>query len=125
MKTNAQHSIIAADKEHMVNIINNLLDNAFKYSPEHPHITISTANQNGNIRIEVEDKGIGISKENQEAIFKKFHRLQSGDIHDVKGFGIGLFYVKSITEKMGGKVELISELNKGSRFMLTFPVLKN
>jgi two-component system phosphate regulon sensor histidine kinase PhoR len=125
MKTNAQHSIIAADKEHMVNIMNNLLDNAFKYSPEHPHITISTANQNGNIRIEVEDKGIGISKENQEAIFKKFHRLQSGDIHDVKGFGIGLFYVKSITEKMGGKVELISELNKGSRFMLTFPVLKN
>ena len=125
IKTNAQHSIIPADREHMINIFNNLLDNAYKYSPEHPHITISTANQNGNIRIEVEDKGIGISKENQAAIFKKFHRLQTGDIHDVKGFGIGLFYVKSITEKMGGKVELISELNKGSRFILTFPVLKN
>lgn len=125
IKTDAQYSIIQADREHMINILNNLLDNANKYSPEHPHITITTANQNGNIRIEIEDKGIGISKENQAAIFKKFHRLQIGDIHDVKGFGIGLFYVKNITEKMGGKVELISELNKGSRFILTFPVLKN
>lgn len=125
IKTDAQSAIIQADREHMVNIINNLLDNANKYSPENPHITISTFNQNGNIRIEVMDKGIGISKENQATIFKKFHRLQIGDIHDVKGFGIGLFYVKSITEKMGGKIEIISELNKGSRFILTFPVLKN
>jgi two-component system phosphate regulon sensor histidine kinase PhoR len=118
----AENHILATNREHLKNILNNLLDNANKYSPESPHITVSTYNLNGSVYINVEDKGIGIDKENQQAVFKKFHRLQRGDIHDVKGFGIGLYYVKSIVEKLGGKVELKSELNKGSCFILSFPL---
>jgi len=76
----------------------------------------------GQIRIEVSDKGIGISEDNQPDVFKKFHRLQTGDIHDVKGFGLGLFYVKTMVQEMGGDIELKSELNKGSCFTLLFPV---
>lgn len=119
---NASKHIIAADHDHLMNILYNLLDNANKYSPENPHIVVNTDNIDGTVKISVEDKGIGISKENQHAVFKKFHRLQRGDIHDVKGHGIGLFYVKTMVEKMGGQIELKSELNKGSRFILSFPV---
>jgi len=119
---NAHKHIINADHDHLMNILYNLLDNANKYSPENPHIIVNTDNLNGTVQISVEDKGIGISKENQDAVFKKFHRLQRGDIHDVKGYGIGLFYVKTMVEKMGGQIELKSELNKGSRFILSFPV---
>jgi len=121
-KFDAKQSAITIDRDHLSNILNNLFDNANKYSPENPHITITTGNLNGQLLITVEDKGIGISKENLKDVFKKFHRLQTGDIHNVKGFGIGLFYVKTMTEKMGGKIELESEVNKGSRFTLSFPV---
>ena len=116
---------VSTDREHFINIMNNLLDNANKYSPENPHITVSTRNLNSSIQITIEDKGIGISKDNQDAVFKKFHRLQRGDIHDVKGFGIGLFYVKTMVEKMGGRIELKSELNIGSSFIVSFPVVNN
>jgi two-component system phosphate regulon sensor histidine kinase PhoR len=119
---NAQQSIIKADQQHLTNVINNLLDNANKYSPENPEITVKSNNLNGKIYIEVEDKGIGISKENQGDVFKKFHRLQTGNIHDAKGFGIGLFYVKTMIENMGGKIDLKSELDKGSSFIISFPV---
>ena len=122
MKFNAQQHTITADRGHFSNIINNLLDNANKYSPENPEIEIATANMKGQIRIEVSDKGIGISEDNQPDVFKKFHRLQTGDIHDVKGFGLGLFYVKTMVQEMGGDIELKSELNKGSCFTLLFPV---
>ncbi len=121
----AHQPSIYADREQLLNIMNNLLDNASKYSTESPHITLTTLNQNGKIQISVEDRGVGISKDNQDAVFKKFHRLQRGDIHDVKGFGIGLFYVKTLTEKMGGKIDLKSELNKGSNFILSFPTITN
>lgn len=117
----AQHMIIA-DREHLTNIISNLLDNANKYSPENPEIVLTTRNIEGKIQIDISDNGIGIKRENQNDVFKKFHRLQSGNIHDAKGFGIGLFYVKTMMEKMGGQVELRSELNKGSIFILSFPV---
>ena len=119
----AHQFIVSADREHFINILNNLLDNANKYSPENPHITVSTSNLNSSIQITIEDKGIGISKDNLDNVFKKFHRLQTGDIHDVKGFGIRLFYVKTMVEKMGGRIELRSELNKGSSFILSFPLL--
>ena len=114
--------MVTADKEHFTNVINNLLDNANKYSPESPDIKINTINNNGKIEISIEDKGIGIGKENQADVFKKFHRLQTGNIHNVKGFGIGLFYVKTMVEQMGGIINIESELNKGSRFTLSFSI---
>jgi two-component system phosphate regulon sensor histidine kinase PhoR len=113
---------IEADEVHFFNIINNLLDNANKYTPENPKITISTAINKGKIKISISDNGIGISKEDQSHIFKKFHRLQSGDIHDVKGFGLGLYYVKTMVEAMGGTIEIKSEKNKGSRFNIYFSI---
>jgi two-component system phosphate regulon sensor histidine kinase PhoR len=118
----AGNPVMTVDRVHLSNILNNLLDNANKYSPENPDITISTQKDSGRIRIAVADKGIGISRENQPDVFKKFHRLQTGDIHDVKGFGLGLYYVKTMTEVLGGTIELSSELSKGSCFTLTFPV---
>jgi len=118
----AEPHIIIADRVHLTNIINNLLDNANKYSFETPEILITTANLKGKIEIAVEDKGIGINKENLHDIFKKFHRIQTGDIHNVKGFGLGLFYVKTMVEEMGGTIEVKSEINKGSRFILYFPL---
>jgi two-component system, OmpR family, phosphate regulon sensor histidine kinase PhoR len=121
-KFDAKQPVITIDRDHLSNILNNLFDNANKYSPENPHITITTSNLDGHLLITVEDKGIGISKENQKDVFKKFHRIQTGNIHNVKGFGIGLFYVKTMMEKMGGKIELQSEPNKGSSFTLSFPV---
>jgi len=116
-----QH-IITTDKVHLTNIINNLLDNANKYTFETPEILITTFNLNGKIKIAIEDNGIGISKENINEIFKKFHRIQIGDIHNVKGFGLGLFYVKTMIDEMGGVIEVKSEINKGSRFILNFPL---
>lgn len=114
--------MVTIDKEHFTNVINNLLDNANKYSPQNPDIKINTINNQGKIKISIEDKGIGISRENQSDVFKKFHRLQTGNIHDSKGFGIGLFYVKTMVEQMGGKIDIESELNKGSRFTLSFSI---
>jgi two-component system phosphate regulon sensor histidine kinase PhoR len=122
MNLDANQCGILIDRNHLANILNNLLDNADKYSPENPQITIITRNLNNSLLITIEDKGIGIAKENQEDVFKRFHRLQRGDIHDVKGFGIGLYYVKTMVEKMNGKIELHSELNKGSSFTISFPV---
>lgn len=112
---------VTVDRVHFSNIVNNLLDNANKYSPERPEISVSTKNLNGSIQIDVVDKGIGISREYQQDVFKKFHRLQTGDIHNVKGFGLGLFYVKTMVEEMGGSIELKSELEKGSCFSIKFP----
>ncbi|MFU8844152.1 MAG: sensor histidine kinase [Bacteroidales bacterium] len=119
--TAGNHQILA-DRLHVYHVINNLLDNAFKYSPENPEIVVSTKNEDNHLLIEVQDNGIGISHENKSKIFQKFHRLQRGDVHDVKGFGIGLFYVKSILEKMGGTISVESELNKGSKFTVKFPL---
>ena len=118
MNLQAQNHQVVVDKVHFSNIINNLLDNANKYSIEAPDITVWSENVNQHLCIHVEDKGIGISRENQDYIFKKFHRLQTGNIHDIKGFGLGLFYVKTIIGKMGGDIQLSSELKKGSRFTI-------
>ncbi len=120
--TKAKHHFLLVDKVHFTNIINNLLDNANKFSLKHPEIKVSTRNIDGKIEISVHDNGIGIRKENLREIVKKFHRLQTGNLHDTKGFGIGLFYVKTIVEPMGGTLLINSELNKGSTFSLLFPV---
>jgi len=110
-----------ADPVHITNIINNLMDNANKYTAEAPEIIITTRNTEKGIIMTVEDNGIGISHENQKHIFKKFFRVHTGNIHDVKGFGLGLYYVKTIVEAHGGSVKLQSELKKGTQFEIYFP----
>ncbi|MFC2100770.1 sensor histidine kinase [Bacteroidota bacterium] len=104
----AEQPLINADKIHFANILTNLLDNANKYSPEVPQIVVSTRNSKNGLIINVNDKGIGISPENQKHVFKKLYRVPTGNIHNVKGFGLGLFYVKKIVEEHGGYVKIKS-----------------
>ncbi|HLO89543.1 MAG TPA: HAMP domain-containing sensor histidine kinase [Lentimicrobium sp.] len=113
---------IGADKSHFQTIVCNLLDNAVKYSIENPVITVSTRNESGMFVMSFQDKGIGISHDNQKMIFDKLYRVPKGNKHDVKGFGIGLYYVKTITEALKGQVKVKSELNKGSVFEIYLPI---
>lgn len=113
---------VYADKIHLENIIINLLDNSNKYSPEKPEITVYTFNRNDQIVIAVEDKGIGISTKNQKHIFRKMYRVHTGNLHNIKGFGLGLFYVKSLVKAHNGYIYLHSEPGKGSRFEISFPL---
>lgn len=117
----AEKNILNADKLHLTNIIYNLLDNAIKYSKEIPEIKIATKNEKNGISVSVEDKGIGISRENQKRIFEKFFRVSTGNVHDVKGFGLGLNYVKLIVKAHKGKVSVQSEFGKGSSFNVFLP----
>ncbi len=117
----AEHPLIKADKVHLSNVIYNLLDNANKYSPRKPQILVSTADADAGIYISVNDKGMGISKANQKRIFEKLYRVPTGDVHNVKGFGLGLSYVKFIVEKHGGSIQVESEPGKGSTFTLFLP----
>ncbi len=118
---NAAASNIMADQFHVTNIIRNLLDNANKYSPETPEIFIQTENISAGIIVKITDKGIGISKEALPKIFDKFYRVHTGDVHDVKGFGLGLAYVKTMIEAHGGTISAKSEVMKGTEFKLFFP----
>jgi two-component system, OmpR family, phosphate regulon sensor histidine kinase PhoR len=120
----AQH-VIYGDEVHFGNVINNLLDNANKYSPERPDIKVSTYNKNNELVIEVEDNGIGMARETQKRIFDKFFRMSTGNIHDTKGFGLGLNYVKTIVTAHKGKIEVRSELKKGSTFKIRLPLFQN
>jgi two-component system phosphate regulon sensor histidine kinase PhoR len=115
---------IIADKVHITNVIFNLLDNAIKYSPVNPLIEITTENSFSGLLVSVKDNGTGISKSNQKKIFDKLYRVPTGNIHNVKGFGLGLSYVKAIVEQHNGKVSLESELNKGTKFILFLPLEK-
>lgn len=117
----AEHPVIKADKVHLSNVIFNLLDNANKYSPRKPQIMISTADAENGIYIRVNDKGMGISKANIKRIFEKLYRVPTGDVHNVKGFGLGLSYVKFIAEKHGGSISVESEPGKGSTFTMFLP----
>ncbi|PHN04104.1 sensor histidine kinase [Flavilitoribacter nigricans] len=118
----ATQPIIQGDLTHISNIINNLLDNANKYSPEQPEITVSTRNRANGVEVVVADKGIGMTKEARKHIFDKFYRVHTGNLHDVKGFGLGLSYVKAIMTAHKGQVDVKSELGKGSSFILFFPL---
>ena len=118
----ATNFIIRADKVHLCNIIINLLDNANKYSPEKPVISVSTWNGNHGVYIRIGDNGLGIDDEHIKHVFKKYYRVPTGNVHDVKGFGLGLSYVKLITEAHGGRITLHSQPGVGTRVELFLPV---
>ncbi len=117
----AENALIKADEVHITNVLFNLLDNAVKYSKEEPKITISTENRKGFVLVSVKDNGIGISKEHVGQIFERFYRVPTGNVHDVKGFGLGLSYVKKIIDSHQGKIKVESTLHKGTKFIIYFP----
>ena len=119
----AINDLIMADEVHFINIINNLLDNAIKYSKNHLLIKLSTQNFSNHLRIKIEDNGIGMNKETLNRIFEKFYRAHTGNIHDVKGFGLGLSYVKSIVDAHKAKIRAESAVGKGSCFIMDFAIL--
>lgn len=119
----AKISIISADETHLNNVLFNLIDNAQKYSEEPPNIHISTSDTEEGILLRIKDHGIGMDKTTQKHIFEQFYRAESGDVHTVNGFGLGLSYVKRITELHQGTIDLNSEPGKGSEFSILFPVV--
>lgn len=121
----ASKSTVKVDEVHFTNVVSNLLDNAIKYSKESPVIELSTGNENDSIVLMIKDNGIGISKEDQKRIFEKFYRVPTGNVHNVKGFGLGLSYVKKIVEIHNGNISLKSEINKGTRFDISVPLYKS
>jgi two-component system phosphate regulon sensor histidine kinase PhoR len=118
----AEKAVLEVDPVHLTNVISNLVDNAIKYSGESPEIRIDTFNRNGQVVIRVSDRGIGIKKEDQKRIFEKFYRVPTGNVHNVKGFGLGLSYVKKIVEEHRGNVSLKSEIGKGTEFEISLPL---
>lgn len=118
----AENPHVQGDRVHITNIIYNLLDNASKYTEEVPEIKVGTQNSGGSLRIFIADNGVGMDKNHLPLIFDKFYRVPRGNLHDVKGFGLGLFYVKTIVNAHKGKIEVESEPGKGSTFTIT---LKN
>jgi len=119
---NAKNDLIKGDQMHLTNIILNLLDNANKYSPDSPNITLRTESNKDNFMISIQDKGLGMTKEQQKHIFEKFYRVPTGDVHDVKGFGLGLAYVHKMVEAHGGVINVDSEPGKGSKFSISLPL---
>ncbi len=117
----ADDFMIEGDAVHLGNIINNLIDNALKYTKKSPQIFIQTENTDQGLKISVKDSGTGLKPEDQKRVFDKYYRVPTGNIHDVKGFGLGLSYVKLIVESHGGKVDVKSELGKGSIFNVFLP----
>ena len=124
---NAEDPIVYVDEMHFTNVIFNLLDNAVKYKkPEGDlKLKVRTWNESGKLHISIEDNGIGIKKENLKKIFDKFYRVHTGNLHDVKGFGLGLAYVKKIITDHKGTIRAESELNVGTRFIILLPLFKD
>jgi two-component system phosphate regulon sensor histidine kinase PhoR len=121
----AKQTLLKADEVHIGNVIHNLIDNAIKYCDREPEIAISTKNVGSSyIQIMVQDNGIGIKKENLKMIFDKFYRVSTGNVHNVKGFGLGLYYVKLIIESHGGKIQVKSQLGQGTTFIISLPLNK-
>ncbi len=121
LELDAENDNVWADEVHLTNIIYNLLDNANKYSLEQPEITITTANTPSSLSIKISDKGIGMSKEQLDKIFDKFYRVPTGNVHNVKGFGLGLSYVKKMVDWHSGRVNVASKLNEGTTFEIVLP----
>jgi two-component system phosphate regulon sensor histidine kinase PhoR len=124
---NAENDLINADEVHFSNLINNLIDNGIKYSKENTpvYIKITTQSNGKNLVIRVEDNGIGMNKETLKRVFERFYRAHTGNIHNVKGFGLGLSYVKTIIEAHHGQIKADSTLGKGSIFTIEIPLKKN
>ncbi len=120
----ASSALILADELHFTNVLYNLIDNALKYSKENPEIRISTKNTANQLFISVEDNGIGMNRDQQAKIFEQFYRIPTGNLHDVKGFGLGLSYVSTIVKRLNGAISVWSEKDKGSVFELKFPLLQ-
>ena len=121
MELNAANDVILGDAEHLMSLVHNLLDNAIKYSHEAPEILVNTESRDEGIVLSVADKGIGMSKSVQSKIFERFYRQSSGNVHDVKGFGLGLNYVRAIVDAHKGVINVFSEPGKGSRFEIYLP----
>jgi len=119
----ASNTEVKVDELHFTNIIRNLLDNAIKYCTETPKIIISTTDSKNGITISVKDNGIGINPIQKKHVFEKFYRVPTGNVHNVKGFGLGLYYVKSLVEAHHGTVSVSSD-SGGSTFKIFFPYLK-
>lgn len=117
--------IIKGDEVHITNVIFNLLDNAVKYSKDIPEIHVAAKQINGNVVVSVKDKGIGIAREHQTDIFDRFFRVPTGNVHNVKGFGLGLSYVKKIIDSHDAEIKIESGLNKGTKFNIIFPPINN
>lgn len=124
IKADALRDEILADEVHFTNFVNNLLDNALKYSENKPLIKLTTLNTGHHFKIKIEDSGIGMNKETLHRIFEKFYRAHTGNVHNVKGFGLGLSYVKTMVEAHKGTIKAESTLGKGSCFTLSFPLAK-
>jgi two-component system phosphate regulon sensor histidine kinase PhoR len=122
LQLNARTDLIEADEVHFMNLITNLIDNAIKYSRENLLVRISTHSSTRSLVIRIEDNGIGMTKETQRRIFEKFYRAHTGNLHNVKGFGLGLSYVKTIVEAHQGKIKVDSTIGKGTAFTLEFPL---
>lgn len=118
----AEHCVVTGDKVHLTNVVLNLLDNALKYTEDIPQIVVRSRNIPNAIELSVTDNGMGISRANQKRIFEKLYRVPTGNVHNVKGFGLGLSYVKAVVEKMGGMIGVNSELKKGSTFYIRLPL---
>jgi Signal transduction histidine kinase len=123
---NAENDFIDADEVHFSNLINNLIDNSIKYAKDDqpPMIRITTESTPKSIVIVIEDNGIGMNKETAKRVFEKFYRAHTGNLHNVKGFGLGLSYVKTMVEAHGGDIKVDSVLGRGSTFTLEFPLKK-
>ena len=124
---NAANDLIDADEVHFSNLVNNLIDNAVKYSKENTplRLKITTESTEKKIILRVEDNGIGMNKETVKRVFERFYRAHTGNIHNVKGFGLGLSYVKTMVEAHNGDIHVDSTLGKGSTFTLELPLRKN
>ena len=118
----ADRDEVLADEVHITNVVSNLLDNAIKYCVKAPEISVYTRNKGDEIIVSVIDNGIGIAAKEQKMIFERFYRVSTGNLHDVKGFGLGLSYVKKIVEAHGARIEVESVPDKGSRFDIILPL---
>jgi two-component system phosphate regulon sensor histidine kinase PhoR len=123
LSLNAKDDLIHADEVHFTNLVSNLIDNAVKYSKDNLLIKIQTFSNHKSITVRIEDNGIGMSKETVKRIFEKFYRAHTGNLHNVKGFGLGLSYVKTVVDAHQGKIKVESVLNKGTSFIIDIPLL--
>lgn len=121
----AENSMIRVDEMHFTNVLFNILDNALKYRKKEipPELMIRTRNEGNKLIISIEDNGIGMKKEEAKKVFERFYRVHTGNRHDVKGFGLGLAYVKKIVTDVNGTIRADSELGKGTKFIISLPVI--